>query len=86
MRNVSATGELEGWRLSWMILKELTARPRCFNLKSHRYFLETIRAMILIRLAISIFALMLLGTAFSLNVVQSEQGPASAESVMITRQ
>jgi hypothetical protein len=42
--------------------------------------------MILIRLAISIFALMLIGTAFSLNVVQSEQGPASAESAMITRQ
>jgi hypothetical protein len=42
--------------------------------------------MLLIRLAISIFALTLIGTAFSLNVVQSEQNPTSAESAMITRQ
>jgi hypothetical protein len=42
--------------------------------------------MILIRLAISIFALMLIGTAFSLNVVQSEQDSASAQSAMVTRQ
>ncbi len=65
---------------------EITASARCFNLKSHRHFLETIRAMILIRLAISIFALMLLGTAFSLNGVQSEQDSTSPESAMITRQ
>ncbi len=69
-----------------MILKEITARTRCFNLKSRRHSLETIRAMILIRLAISIFALMLIGTAFSLNVVQSEQDSTSAESAVITRQ
>jgi hypothetical protein len=42
--------------------------------------------MLLIRLAISIFALMLIGTAFSLNVVQSEQDSTSPESAMITRQ
>jgi hypothetical protein len=69
-----------------MILKEIAACARCFNLKSHRHSLETIRVMILIRLAISIFALTLIGTAFSLNVVQSEQDPASSESAMITRQ
>jgi hypothetical protein len=53
---------------------------------SHRHCLETIRAMILIRLAISIFALTLIGTAFSLNVVQSEQDSASPETAIITRQ
>jgi hypothetical protein len=80
------SGELEGWRLAWMILKEIMARSRCFNFTAHRHSLETIRAMILIRLAISIFALTLIGTAFSLNVVQSEQESAPSESAMITRQ
>jgi hypothetical protein len=69
-----------------MILQEIAAPTRCINLKSRRHSLETIRAMILIRLAISIFALTLIGTAFSLNVVQSEQDSTSSESAMITRQ
>jgi hypothetical protein len=69
-----------------MILKEITARTRCFNLKSRRHSLETIRAMILIRLAISIFALMLIGTAFSFNLAQSQQDRPSSETAVITRQ
>jgi hypothetical protein len=68
------------------MISKAAPRARCFNLETHRHAQETIRAMILIRLAISIFALMLLGTAFSLNVVQNEQDSASAESTMITRQ
>jgi hypothetical protein len=55
-------------------------------LKEHRHALETIWAMILIRLAISIFALTLIGTAFSWNVVQGEQSSASPDSAMVSRQ
>ena len=61
------------------------ARIRRFILIPLRHSLETILAMILIRLAISIFALTLIGTAFSLNVVQNEQN-STPESAMITRQ
>jgi hypothetical protein len=74
------------WRLGRTALQERATQTPCVNLKSQRHSLETIRAMILIRLAISIFALTLIGTAFSLNVVQSEQDSASPESAMITRQ
>jgi hypothetical protein len=84
--NNFAPRELEVWRLGWMILQEIASRSCRCNLRPHPHFLETIRVMILIRLAISIFALMLIGTAFSLNVVQSEQDSASAQSAMVTRQ
>jgi hypothetical protein len=69
-----------------MFLKEIAAPAGCNNLKSRRHAPETIRAMILIRLAISIFALTLIGTAFSFNTVQSEQSSGPSESAMITRQ
>jgi len=42
--------------------------------------------MILIRLAISVFALTLIGTAFSLNMTQSDQASIAADSTVITRQ
>jgi hypothetical protein len=82
--NVSAPRELVGWR--WLDdLETDYARTRRVNLISRRDSLESIPAMILIRLAISIFALTLIGTAFSLNVVQNEQN-STPESAMITRQ
>jgi len=42
--------------------------------------------MILIRLAISIFALTLIGTAFSFNLAQSQSDGPSTEIAVITRQ
>jgi hypothetical protein len=42
--------------------------------------------MILIRLAISIFALMLIGTAFSFNLAQSQPDGPSNDTAVITRQ
>jgi hypothetical protein len=40
--------------------------------------------MLLIRLAISIFALTLLGMAFSLSAAQSQQGSQAAEAALLT--
>jgi hypothetical protein len=45
---------------------------------------NAIRAMLLIRLAISIFALTLLGLAFSLNAAQSEQNDRIADTATLT--
>jgi hypothetical protein len=42
--------------------------------------------MLLIRLAISIFALTLLGLAFSLSSAQSQQGNQSAETTIVSHQ
>ena len=42
--------------------------------------------MILIRLAISIFALTLIGTAFSFNLAQSQPDGSSTDMAVITRQ
>ena len=45
---------------------------------------DTIGAMLLIRLAISIFALTLLGLAFSLSTAQSQQNNRAAETGMLS--
>ena len=47
---------------------------------------DTIPAMLLIRFAISIFALTLLGLAISLSVAQSEQEASAAKAATLTHQ
>ena len=55
-------------------------RARAINLT-----LDAVRAMLLIRLAISIFALTLFGFAISLGSAQSENGPAAAAAIVSPR-
>jgi hypothetical protein len=47
--------------------------------------LDAVRAMLLIRLAISIFALTLFGLAFSLSSAQSQNSPAAAPAIVTPR-
>ena len=50
------------------------------------FFSDAITAMLLIRFAISIFALTLLGLAISLSVAQSEQEASAAKAATLTHQ
>jgi hypothetical protein len=50
----------------------------------HSTPLDVIRVMLIIRLAISMFALTLLGLAFSLSSAQSQQENQPAEAVIVS--
>ncbi len=71
-----------GQRFGWGDV-HIKQRPRTTR---HLKSLNAIRVMLLIRLAIGIFALTLLGLAFSLNSAQSQQENQFAETTILSHQ
>ena len=64
----------------------MTVRVRTANLADHIVILEdAVRAMILIRFAIGMFALTLIGLAISLSAAQSEQNTRIEAAVLSQR-
>ena len=64
----------------------MTVPARTANLADDIVILEdVVRAMILIRFAIGMFALTLLGLAISLNAAQSEQNTGAEATVLSQR-